>query len=161
VRPDVGVPPPIVSVPPDTKPKDVALAIGIAVQAEGGPGKTTVMIQGGADCSELPPPPASCNTKLCRKLRTTLAKICETSGAVSIRTVGVRIVTGLVPVLRTFSRSFGGSKGRSVHARVALNRLGSLFFRQNGRLPIHGELDVHDRQGQSIRALFQTLLRRG
>jgi hypothetical protein len=160
----VGIqpPPPVVLVPPGTKSAAVGVPVTIQLPGGGGARKTKVVIQGFASCSELPPPPAECTTKLCRKLRKRLAQVCGASTSVVSRLVGVpQIETQLVTVTRKFTRSFGGSRSGSVHTTTRLNPLGGLFFRLNGSLPVQGSAQIRDPQGRSIREIFHTLLQSG
>jgi len=158
----VQVPPPVVQVPPTTQPAAVAVPVTLVLPGGGAQGKTDVLIQGFASCSELQPPPAGCTTKLCRKLRTRLTQVCGASVPAVARLVGVpQIDTHLVAVTRKSTRSFAGSRSGSVHLKTPLNSLGALYYRQNGRLPVQGDAQIHDPQGRSIHEFFRTLLQRG
>jgi hypothetical protein len=161
----VGVqpPPPVVQVAPGTPPAAVGVPVTLQLPGGRGQGKTHVVIQGVASCSELPPPPADCHTKLCRKLRSRLAQACGGSVPMVARLAGVpQIESQFVAVTRKFSRSFRGSRrSRSVHTRTPLNPLGALFYQQNASLPVQGTAQVRDPQGRSIKEVFQTLLQRG
>jgi len=159
----VGVqpPPPVVVIPPNAKP--AATGIPVTIQLPGGGGKTKVLIEGFASCADLTPPGPDCHTKLCRKLQRLLTNVCGSSALTRVMRPGgtPQIETTLVPVTRKFSRTFRGSKSKTVATTTRLNPLGSLFFKQNGRLQVTGSATVNDAQGRSIDQIFRTLLRRG
>jgi glucose/arabinose dehydrogenase len=154
-------PPPVVRVPHKALPAAVALSVTIELPGTGGTGKTTVVLEGLASCADLPAPPAACTTKVCPKLRARRAQACGGSLGGIARRAGVPpIEPPLVPVTRTVTRSFKGSRKGVVHIKAPFNPLGALFFTQYGRLPVQGRLQINDPQGRSIRDFFRTLFLR-
>jgi hypothetical protein len=124
---------------------------------EGGTGKAIVVIQGLANCSELPAVPSDCTTKRCRFIRHQLARRCGTMEFVSTLASRPRNSSQLV-VIRKFSKKFGRRR-RSAQGQLRLNKLGRALLRQNQALPLQVPADIQDRQGATLTRLFRTLLR--
>ena len=121
---------------------------------------TTVQLQAFVSCDDVPALGA-CTTSACRQLQQQLATLCPaSSGAVALAR-RPRAPAGLVPVTGATSRKFKRSRHGKTTVQLKLNRTGrTLLSRSTTGLPVEVQAQVRERKGGTLRAVFETVLRR-
>ncbi len=120
---------------------------------------TAVQLQAFVSCDDVPALGA-CTTKACRQLQQQLATLCPAASSAAVLRRHSRPPAGLVPVTGTASRKFKRSRRGQGTLQLKLNKTGRTLLSRSATLPVHVRATLQERKGETLRADFETLLRR-
>jgi hypothetical protein len=120
---------------------------------------TAIQIQAFVSCDDVPALEA-CTTKACRHLEQQLATQCPASSSAVTLARRARAPVGLVPVTGNASRKLKRSRRGQMRLQLKLNKTGRTLLARSATLPLEVHVELRERRGATLNAIFETLLRR-